>query len=48
MIMDMEITAEGQKISMKQNMNGQYSNYNKVEAITVPQEVLDTAVEMEM
>ncbi|WP_394580443.1 hypothetical protein LG291_20730 [Cytobacillus firmus] len=48
MIMDMEITAEGQKISMKQNMNGQYSNYNKVEAIAVPQEVLDTAVEMEM
>jgi hypothetical protein len=48
MIMDMEITAEGQKISMKQNMNGQYSNYNKVEAITVPQEVLDTAMEMEM
>ncbi|URM33739.1 hypothetical protein LLY41_04700 [Cytobacillus firmus] len=48
MIMDMEITAEGQTISMKQNMNGQYSNYNKVEAIAVPQEVLDTAVEMEM
>ncbi|WP_436373320.1 DUF6612 family protein [Cytobacillus sp. BC1816] len=48
MIMEMEITAEGQTISMKQNMNGQYANYNKVEAIAVPQEVLDTAVEMEM
>ncbi|WP_264738835.1 DUF6612 family protein [Cytobacillus firmus] len=48
MIMEMEITAEGQTISMKQNMNGQYSNYNKVEAIAVPQEVLDTAAEMEM
>lgn len=48
MVMDMEITAEGQTISMKQNMNGQYSNYNKVEAIAVPQEVLDSAVEMEM
>ncbi|KAF0816402.1 hypothetical protein KIS4809_4799 [Bacillus sp. ZZV12-4809] len=48
MVMDMEITAEGQKITMKQNMNGEYSNYNKVEAISVPQEVLDSAVEMEM
>ncbi len=48
MVMEMEITAEGQTIAMKQNMNGQYSNYNKADAITVPQEVIDTAVEMEM
>lgn len=48
MIMEMEMAAEGQTIAMKQNMNGQYSNYNKVETITVPQEVIDTAVEMEM
>ncbi|MBT2711142.1 hypothetical protein J7I91_24720 [Pseudomonas sp. ISL-84] len=48
MIMEMEIAADDQKIAMKQTMNGQYSNYNKVEAITVPQEVIDTAIEMEI
>lgn len=48
MNMDMEITAEDQTISMKQKMHGQYSNHNNVEAITVPQEVIDSAVEMAM
>ncbi|GLB58601.1 hypothetical protein NCCP133_07340 [Cytobacillus sp. NCCP-133] len=48
MIMEMEISAEGQTIAMKQNMNGHYSNYNEVESITVPQEVIESAVEMEM
>lgn len=48
MNMDLEMTIEGQTISMKQKMNGQYSNYNSVEAITVPQEVIDSAVEMGM
>ncbi|KOP83846.1 DUF6612 family protein [Cytobacillus solani] len=48
MDMDLEMTIEGQTIAMKQKMNGQYSNYNSVEAITVPQEVIDSAVEMGM
>ncbi|WP_057761163.1 DUF6612 family protein [Cytobacillus praedii] len=48
MDMDLEMTIEGQTIAMKQKMNGQYSNYNSVDAITVPQEVIDSAVEMGM
>lgn len=48
MDMDFEMTIEGQTIGMKQKMNGQYSNYNNIEAITVPQEVIDSAVEMGM
>ncbi|TCJ04528.1 DUF6612 family protein [Cytobacillus praedii] len=48
MDMDLEMTIEGQTIAMKQKMNGQYSNYNSVNAITVPQEVIDSAVEMGM
>lgn len=48
MDMDMEMTIENQTIKMKQKMNGQYSNLNKVEKITVPQNVVDSAVEMDM
>ncbi|QED49053.1 DUF6612 family protein [Cytobacillus dafuensis] len=46
--MEMEMTAEGQTMVMKQKVNGQYSDYNKVDTITVPQEIIDSAVEMEM
>ncbi|MFE8698165.1 DUF6612 family protein [Cytobacillus sp. FJAT-53684] len=46
MNMDMEMTIEGQTIAMKQQMKGQYSNHNKIETVTVPQEVIDSAVEM--
>ncbi|WP_367949306.1 DUF6612 family protein [Bacillus sp. FJAT-29790] len=46
MVIDMEITVENQTIVMKQKMHGQYSNHNKVEIISVPKEVIDTAVEM--
>ncbi|MBS4191789.1 hypothetical protein KHA94_16490 [Bacillus sp. FJAT-49705] len=46
--MEMEMTAEGQTMVMKQKVNGQYSDHNKVDKITVPQEIIDSAVEMEM
>lgn len=48
MDMDLEMTIDGQTIAMKQKMNGQYSNYNSIETITVPQEIIDSAVEMDM
>lgn len=48
MTMDMEIGIEGEQLQIVQNMNGEYLNHNKVEAISVPQEVIDLAVEMEM
>ncbi|MEH7343404.1 DUF6612 family protein [Bacillus sp. JJ1532] len=46
MNMEMELTVEDQTIIMNQKMNGQYSNHNNIDAITVPQEVIDSAVEM--
>ena len=47
-IMDMEITAEGETLKMKQNMKGKYSDFNTIEEVKVPQEVIDNAVEMDM
>jgi len=47
-VMDMEITAEGETVKLKQNMEGTYTDYNKIEEVKVPQEVIDNAVEMEM
>lgn len=46
--MDMDVTAEGETMKMKIKVDSKYSNINKVEKITVPQEVIDNAVEMEM
>jgi len=47
-VMDMEISAEGETIHLKQNMEGTYSEYNKINEVKVPQDVIDKAVEMEM
>lgn len=46
--MDMEISAEGETVHMIQDMKGSYNKFNEVTTITIPQEVLDTATEMEM
>ncbi|QQZ10544.1 DUF6612 family protein [Heyndrickxia vini] len=43
MTQEMEMVMEDQKMSLKQEMKGTYSNYNKVDEIKVPKEVLDTA-----
>jgi hypothetical protein len=46
--MDMEITAEGETVHMIQDIKGSYEKFNEITTITIPQEVLDTATEMEM
>jgi len=43
---EMEMNVEGQKLSLKQKMKGTYSDYNKINEIKVPQEVLDNAQEI--
>lgn len=48
MMMDMEISAEGQTIKMLQNLKGEYSDYNTINKISVPQDVIENAVEIEM
>ncbi len=48
MNLEMEMTIEEQTIQMKQELKSQYKNYNELETITIPQEVLDSAVEMPM
>ncbi|MBT2687391.1 copper amine oxidase N-terminal domain-containing protein [Bacillus sp. ISL-47] len=44
---DMTISAEGEKMNIKQKANNTYSNVNKLEKITIPQHVIDTAVPFE-
>lgn len=45
MIMDMEISAEGETMKMSQNIKADISKINEIKEITVPQEVLDAVVE---
>lgn len=46
MVMDMTIAVEGEEMKLSQDLKSIFSNYNKVEPIKVPQEVLDSAQEM--
>lgn len=46
--MDLDFTAEGKTMHLSQSIKGVYKSYNDIESIDVPQEVLDTAVEMKM
>lgn len=48
MIMDMTMEMEGETMEMNQVMNADYSNYNGVETITVPEDVVNGAQEMQM
>jgi len=48
MIMDFDMEIEGEKLNTKQNIQSTYDNYNEIDEIKVPEEVLDNAVEMEM
>lgn len=45
-VMDMELTSGEETIKLKQTMKGKYSDYNKIEEVKVPQEVIEKAVEM--
>jgi len=46
-LMDYEMELEGQKIDVHQDIQSTYSNHNTINEITVPQEVIDEAVEFE-
>lgn len=48
MNMDMNITDAGQTVSLKQTMKGEYTEHNNIGEITIPQEILDSAIEMEL
>ncbi|MBP3952546.1 DUF6612 family protein [Bacillus suaedae] len=43
--MEMEMSAEGQKVTIAQDMKGQYVDHNHLEEIEIPQEVIEGAVE---
>ena len=47
-IMNLNMTSEGQKVTLKQDIDTTYSNYNSLDAISVPKEALENAVELEM
>ncbi|MFB5087457.1 hypothetical protein PGC35_09595 [Psychrobacillus sp. PGGUH221] len=46
MILDMDMTIDGETMNMKQDMKSDFSNFNQVEEIVIPQEVIDNAVEI--
>lgn len=46
MVLDMDMTIDGEKMNMKQDMKSDFSNFNEVEEIVIPQEVIDNAVEI--
>lgn len=43
--MDMEISAEGETLQIKQDIQSKISRINEIQEITVPQEILDNAIE---
>ncbi|MGE8206245.1 DUF6612 family protein [Heyndrickxia sp. NPDC080065] len=46
MTQDLDMLIENQKVNMKQEMKGTYTNYNKITEIKVPKEVIETAQEL--
>lgn len=46
MIMDMTMVVEGEEMELAQNLKSTYDNYNEVEKIEIPQEIIDNAQEM--
>ncbi|MBM4761802.1 DUF6612 family protein [Bacillus sp. B15-48] len=47
MNMDMEIIVEDQTIQLTQYITGEYSKYNEFDEITIPQEIIDSATEID-
>ncbi|WP_053218820.1 DUF6612 family protein [Virgibacillus senegalensis] len=45
--MDLDIEENGTTINISQQMEAAYSNFNELDNIQIPQEVTDTAIEME-
>ncbi|MDV2886263.1 DUF6612 family protein [Alkalihalophilus pseudofirmus] len=48
MMMEFSMEAEGEKISMIQHSTGTFSNFNEIESIEVPQEIIDSAEELDL
>ena len=46
MIMNMTMVVEGEEMKLAQNLKSTYDNYNEVEKIEIPQEIIDNAQEM--
>lgn len=46
MNMDFTITMDGETTTIKQNMHAVFSNFNGIDEIVVPQEIIDSAIEM--
>ena len=46
MVLDMDMTIDGETMNMKQDMKSDFSHFNQVEEIVIPQEVIDNAVEI--
>lgn len=47
-VMNINMQADGQQISLKQKIDSVYSDYNTIDTITIPKEALEQAVELEM
>ncbi|TQR21530.1 DUF6612 family protein [Psychrobacillus vulpis] len=45
-ILDVDMMIVGEKANMKQNVKFDFSNFNKIDEIVIPQEVIDSAVEI--
>jgi len=45
-VLDMDMEIDGEKMNMKQNVKSDFSNFNEVDEIVIPQEVIDSAMEI--
>ncbi|WP_309241390.1 DUF6612 family protein [Domibacillus sp. PGB-M46] len=48
MTMDMTMEMEGESMKVNQVVNADYSSYNKVKGITVPEDIVKNAQEIQM
>ncbi|MCI2255955.1 hypothetical protein L2D08_16500 [Domibacillus sp. PGB-M46] len=46
--MDMTMEMEGESMKVNQVVNADYSSYNKVKGITVPEDIVKNAQEIQM
>lgn len=47
-LMNINMSADGQKVTLKQDIDTAYSDYNSIDTISIPEEALKEAVELEM
>ena len=46
MVVDMSMDVEGETLTIKQNSTGEYTNFDGVDSITIPEEVQSSAVDL--